>query len=123
MDTKMDVEVPIFDEIDYSSWKIELKGYFKEKGASFWNTVVVGPIPSKNHSKLAAKNNNTITLKTIFNGLSDFVKETIGPNSSTKELWMKLEKVYQDKEDRCIKENEDKYYPKSFDCNNSFSHK
>jgi hypothetical protein len=32
MDTQMDEhadEVPLFDETDYSSWRIEMKGYLK----------------------------------------------------------------------------------------------
>jgi hypothetical protein len=58
MDTQMDEhadEVPLFDETDYSAWRIEMKGYLKEKGAGVWNTVVGGPVPSKNQSKFAAK--------------------------------------------------------------------
>jgi hypothetical protein len=126
MDTQMDElanEVPLFDEMDYSAWRIEMKGYLKEKGVGVWNTVVGGSIPLKNQSKFAAqkeaKKHNAVTLKTIFNGLSYYVKESIGPHSSTKDLWLKLEKVYQDKEDKSIKDNEGKDSPKSFDCNNS----
>jgi len=32
MDTQIDDEVPIFDETNYSSWRIEMEGYLKEKG-------------------------------------------------------------------------------------------
>jgi hypothetical protein len=78
MDTKMDEnEVPLFDETNYSAWRIEMKWHLKEKGASAWNTVVVGPVPSKNKSKFAAKKNNVVALKTIFNGLSVSFKEII----------------------------------------------
>jgi hypothetical protein len=104
MDTQMDEhadEVPLFDETDYSAWRIKMKGYLKEKGAGVWNTVVGGSVPSKNQSKFAAqkeeKKNNAVAFKTIFNGLSGSVKESIGQCTSTKDLWLKLEKVYQDK--------------------------
>jgi hypothetical protein len=114
MDTQMDEhEVPLFDETNYSTWRIEMKGYLQEKGAGVWNKVVVGPIPSMNKSKLVVKKNNAVALKTIFNGLSDFVKERIRHHSSAKYIWLNLEKVYQDK-----KENEGKDSPKYFDNSN-----
>jgi hypothetical protein len=52
-----------------------------------------------------------------------YVKESIGKNSSVKDLWPNLEKVYQDKrkdaKENSIKDNEGKDSPKYFDCNNS----
>jgi hypothetical protein len=120
-------EVPLFDETYYLAWRMNMKGYLRSKGAGVWNTFVGGLVHSKNRSKGVSQKeenkNNTVTLKTILNGLSDSVKENIGPHSSAKDLWMKLEKVYQDKrkdiEDNSIKENEGKDSPKYFDCNNS----
>jgi hypothetical protein len=55
MDTQMDDEVPIFDEIDYSTWRIEMKGYLKEKGAGVWKETIGGSVPLKNKSKFAAQ--------------------------------------------------------------------
>jgi hypothetical protein len=68
-----------------------------------------------------------VALNTIFNGLSGSVKENIGQCTYAKDLWMKLEKVYQDKiqdtKDNPIKDvkqiNEGKGSPKYSDCNNS----
>jgi hypothetical protein len=114
MDTQMDEhtnEVPFFDETDYSAWRINMKGYLKSKGAGVWDTVVVGPVPSKNQSKFVAKKNNAVAFKTILNGLSGSVKESIGKCTSTKDLWLKLEKAYQDS---VINEGKD-----SPGCNNS----
>ena len=104
-----------------------MKGYLKRKWVGVWNTIVGGSVPSKNQTKGAtqkeAKKNNAVALKTILNGLSNFFKESIGPHSSAKDLWMKLEKVYQykrkDVEDNSIKDNEGKDSPKSSNCNNS----
>jgi hypothetical protein len=70
-------EVSFFDDIYYSTWIINMKVYLKSKGAGVWDTIVVGPAPSKNQSKFAAKKNNTVAFKTILNGLSGFVKESI----------------------------------------------
>jgi hypothetical protein len=51
------------------------------------------------------------------NGLLGFFKESIGKCTSTKDLWLKLKKVYQDKEENSIKENEGKDSTKSSVCN------
>jgi hypothetical protein len=127
MDTQMDDEVPIFDEKNYSAWRIEMKGYLKEKGEGVWKVTIGGSVPLKNKSKFAAqkeeKKNDALALKTIFNGLSSSVKESMGQCTSAKDLWLKLEKTYQgkkeDTEDNSIKNNEGKESPKSSDCNNS----
>ena len=58
MDTQMDDEVPIFDEKNYSTWRIEMKGYLKAKGVGVWDTIFIGLVPLKKQSKLAAKKNN-----------------------------------------------------------------
>jgi hypothetical protein len=44
-----------------------------------------------------SKEKNVVMVTTIFNGLSSYFKESIGQCTSTKDLWMKLEKAYQDK--------------------------
>jgi hypothetical protein len=125
-------EIPLFDETNYSSWRINMKECLKSKGVDVWDTVVVGSIPSKKKPKYAslkeAKKNNSVAFKTIFDGLSDLVKERIGQCTSAKDLWLKLEKTYQgkkeDREDNPIKDvkhdqaiNEGKDSPKFSDCN------
>jgi hypothetical protein len=89
-----------------------MKGYLKAKGVGDSNNIVVGPVPSKNQSKYATKKNNVATFNTILNGISYSIKESIGKCTSTKDLWLKLEKAYQ-----YLVINEGKYYPKYFDCN------
>jgi hypothetical protein len=72
-----------------------------------------------------------VALKIILNGLSDTVKESIGLCTSTKDLWLKLENMYQikneDIEDSPIKDededstiNKGKDSPQYFNCNNSY---
>jgi hypothetical protein len=104
-----------------------MKGYWKANGAGLWKESIGGSVPLKNKSKFAVgkedKNNDALALKTIFNGLSSYVKESMGHCTSAKDLWLNLEKTYQgrkeDTEDNSIKNNEDKESPKSFDFNNS----
>jgi hypothetical protein len=123
MDTQMDDEVPILDEENYSTWRIEMKVHLKEIGAGVWKEAIGGSVPLKNKSKFAAqreeKKNDALALKTILSGLSSSIKESMGQCTSTKDLWLKLEKTYQrkkeDTKDNSIKNNEGKESPKSSD--------
>jgi hypothetical protein len=82
MDTQMDDEVPILDENNYSTWRIEMKVYLKEKGAGVWKVTIGGSVPFKNKSKFAAqkevKKYDALDLKIILNGLSSSIKESMG---------------------------------------------
>jgi hypothetical protein len=71
-----------------------------------------------------------VALKILLNGLSDTVKPSIGLCTSAKGLWLKLENMYQikneDTKDISIKDededstiNKGKDSPQYFDCNNS----
>jgi hypothetical protein len=91
-------------------WRVKMKEYLKSKGAG-----IFGPIASKNLSKFAAqrrvRKNNEVALNILFNGLSDTIKESMGLCTSAKDLWLKLEKVYQikreDTEDIPIKDEKE----------------
>jgi hypothetical protein len=76
-----------------------MKGYLKEKGVVVWKEAIGRSSPLNNKSKFAAqkeeKKNDALDHKTIFNGLSIFVEEILGQCTSTKYLWMKLEKTYE----------------------------
>jgi DNA repair exonuclease SbcCD ATPase subunit len=127
MDTQMDDEVPILDEENYSTWRIEMKVHLKEIGAGVWKAAIGGSVPLKNKSKFAAqreeKKNDALALKTILSGLSSSIKESMGQCTSAKDLWLKLEETYQrkkeDLKDNSIKNNEGKESPKSSICNDS----
>jgi hypothetical protein len=127
MDTQMDDEVPILDEENYSTWRIEMKVHLKEIVAGIWRATIGGSIPLKNKSKFVAqrqeKKNDALALKTILSGLSSSIKESMGQCTTAKDLWLKLEETYQSKEedleDNSIKNNEGKESSKSSICNNS----
>ena len=97
----MDESVPILDEENYSTWRIEMRLYLKTMGAAIWKVAIGGSIPLKNKSKFAAqregKKNDALALKTILSGLSSPIKETIGQCTSSKDLWLNLEETYQKK--------------------------
>ena len=82
MDTQMDDEVPILDEENYSTWTIEMKVHLKEIEVGVWKETIGGSVPLNNKSNFASqreeKNNDALALKTIFNGLSSSIKESMG---------------------------------------------
>ena len=55
METQIDDEVPILDEEDYSTWRIEMRLYLKTMGETIWKATIGGLVPLKNKSKFAAQ--------------------------------------------------------------------
>jgi hypothetical protein len=51
----MDDEVPILDEENYSTWRIEMRVYLMTMGAAIWKATIGGYVPLKNKSKFAAR--------------------------------------------------------------------
>jgi hypothetical protein len=51
----MDDEVPILDEENYSTWRIEMIVYLKTMGAAILKATIGGYVPLKNKSKFAAQ--------------------------------------------------------------------
>ena len=92
-------EVPLFDETDYFAWRAKMKEFLKRFGV--WEIVINAHVPSKNQSKAAAKRevkkNDSTTLKFILDGLPSSIKENVEEYTSARDLWLKLEKEYQNK--------------------------
>jgi hypothetical protein len=65
----MDDEVPILDEENYSTWRIEMRVYLKRMGAAIWKATISGYVSLKNKLKFAAsregKKNDALALKII----------------------------------------------------------
>jgi hypothetical protein len=99
----MDDEIPILDEENYSTSKIEMRVYLKTMGAAIWKVDIGGSVPLKNKSKFSAqregKKNDALALKTILSGLSIPIKESMGQCTFTKDLWLKLEETYKKKKE------------------------
>ena len=90
-----------------------MKAYLKKFG--FWEIVINPPTPSnKNGTSVAqkeAKKDNTTALKFLMDGLPSSVKESVGENTSAKDLWFKLEREYQQarpEPEKTNQESEDK---------------
>jgi hypothetical protein len=126
MDTQMDDEVPILDEENYSTWRIEMRVDLKEMGVTIWKAAIGGSVSLKNKSMYAAqregKKNDALALKTILSGLSSPIKESMEQCTFAKDLWLKLEETYQSKkekediEDHSIKIIKGKESSKTLDC-------
>ena len=100
----MDDEVPILDEENYSTWRIEMRVYLKTMGATIWKATIGGYVSLKNKSKFAAqregKNNYALSLNSILSGLSSPIKEIMEQCTSTKDPWLNLEETYQSKKEK-----------------------
>jgi hypothetical protein len=100
----MDDEVPILEEENYSTWRIEMRLYLKTMGVAIWKATIGGYVPLKNKSKFAAQRegmrNDALALKTILSGLSSPITENMGQCTSAKDLWLKLEETYQSKKEK-----------------------
>ena len=99
IDPQMDDEVPILDEENYSTWRIEMRVLLKEMGVGIWKAAIGGSVSLNNKSKYASqregKKNDALDLKTILSGLSSPIKESMGQCTSTKDIWLNLEETYQ----------------------------
>jgi hypothetical protein len=101
-----------------------MRVHLKEMGVGIWKAAIGGSVSMNNKSKFVAqregKKNDALALKTILSGLSSPIKESMGQCTSTKDLWLKLEKTYQSKkqdiEDQSIKIIKGKESPKILDC-------
>jgi hypothetical protein len=49
----MDDEIPILDEENYSTWRIEMRVYLKIMEATIWKTTIGGSVLLKSKSKFA----------------------------------------------------------------------
>jgi hypothetical protein len=99
----MDDEIPILDEENYSTWRIEMRVYLKTMGAAIWKASIGGSVPLKNRAKFAAqsegKKNDALALKTILSGILIPIKESMGQCTSAKDIWLNLEETYQKKKE------------------------
>ena len=67
-----------------------------------WKSVVTGyttPKKMKTSAQKEAKKNNSMAMEAILEGLVDLQKKKIGKCISARELWLKLEQYYSNKEE------------------------
>ena len=88
---------PSLNKGEYAVWKKIMSVYLQSLGCGVWNAVISDYIPPRRvrtASQKESKKNNSRAIKTILDGLPQPIKEKIGPCLLTKELWVKLEKLY-----------------------------
>ena len=103
-------ELPLFYETDYFIWREKMKEFLKRFGV--WEIVINAHVPSKKQSKATAKKevqkNDSTTLKFILDGLLSSIKKNVEECTSSKDLWSKMEKEYQNKRQDTEKSVEEK---------------
>ena len=75
--------------------------YLEAEGIGIWQSVLTRYTPPKKVKTTAhkqAKKNNSLSMETILEGLTDHQKKKIGKCSPIKELWLKIEDIYSTKE-------------------------
>jgi hypothetical protein len=87
------IEAPLFDGTNYSSWRENMKQYFKSRGSKVWNSIVSKPwdlTTSKNLSNITVqrrvrKNNEVALNRTmhIHQGFMDEVRRDVS-NQNTR---------------------------------------
>jgi hypothetical protein len=74
----MDDEIPILDEENYSTWKIDMRVYLKAMREVIWKVAIGGLVLLNNKSKFSSqregKKNDALALNTILSGLSIPIK-------------------------------------------------
>ena len=88
---------PVLNEEKYEQWSIRMRVYLQSLGFCVWNVVISDYIPPKRiwtTSQKESKKNNLKAMEAILDGLPQPIKEKIGQCISSKELWVKLEKLY-----------------------------
>jgi len=115
LEPSKDVQVPLFDGADYVDWREVVKKQLKSKGAHVWDVVASKKWYLKNKTRMSKYDQrfNSIALQTIKKALSNDVKINIGLCTVARNIWLKLEETYQEKdqrpeEDSNKKSNEDR---------------
>ena len=78
-----------------------MESYLKALEPGVWHAMITNYIPPKrirNPTQNKAKKNNANAIEAILDGISQSIKRNIGPCVSAKELCVKLEKLYSNKE-------------------------
>ena len=88
---------PTLNKGEYAVWRKIMSVYLQSLGCGVCNAVISNYILPKRvraTSKKESKKINSIAIEAICDGLTQPIKERIGHCISTKEIWVKLEKLY-----------------------------
>jgi hypothetical protein len=110
-------KAPLFKEGGYAFWKIRMKNYLLALGFDVWQSVVDGyTAPTTPPTNTAGKkicNDNLRAVNAILGGLKNPIFVKVMHCKSTKEIWDKLEVIYEG--DNKVKEAKLQIYRAQFE--------
>jgi hypothetical protein len=91
--------IPQFDGQNYAFWSRRMKTYVQAQGFEVWKSVVDGykepTVPPTNDNGKKLSLNNSKATNALLNGLCDSVYTKVIHCSSAKEIWDKLQNIYE----------------------------
>jgi hypothetical protein len=91
--------IPQFDGQNYAFWSRRMKTYVQAQGFEVWKSVVDGykepTVPPTNENGRKLSLNNSKAKNALLNGLCDSVYVKVMHCSSAKEIWDKLQNIYE----------------------------
>jgi hypothetical protein len=91
--------IPHFDGQKYAFWSIRMKTYIQAQGFEIWKSIVDGyivpAVPPTNDKAVKLGQNNSKATNALLNGLSETVFTKVAHCKSAKEIWDKLQNIYE----------------------------
>jgi hypothetical protein len=91
--------IPQFNGQKYAFWSIRMKTYIQAQGFEIWQSIVDGyttpTVPPTNDKAVKLGQNNSKSKNALLNGLSETIFTKVAHCKSTKEIWDKLQNIYE----------------------------
>jgi hypothetical protein len=91
--------IPQFDGQKYAFWSIRMKAYIQAQGFQVWQSIVDGyttpAVPPTSDKAVKLSENNSKAINALLNGLGDTVFTKVAHCKSAKEIWDKLQNIYE----------------------------
>jgi hypothetical protein len=91
--------IPQFDGQKYAFWTIRMMTYIQAHGFQVWESIVDGyttpAVPPTNDTAIKLGENNSKDTNALLNGLSDTVFTKVAHCKSAKDIWDKLQNIYE----------------------------
>ena len=91
--------IPQFDGQKYAFWSRRMKKYIQAHGFKIWQSVVDGykepTVPPTSKRTIKLGKNNFKATNALLNGLGESVYNKVMHCKSTKEIWDKLQNIYE----------------------------
>jgi hypothetical protein len=91
--------IPQFDGHEYDFWSIRMRTYIHAQVFQVWKSILDGyttpTVPPTNEKIVKLGENNSKATNALLNGLSDTVFTKVAHCESSKEIWDKLQNIYE----------------------------